>query len=283
VDIPRSGHKANITALRITPNQQENPGKILLHLHGGGLVLGSARSEAQTYGRLAEYLKMEIFSVNYRMPPENLLSKSVDDVISAYRYLLDELDFKSENIIFIGGSAGGSMSLYTLLRIIQLYSNNKTEHLDTDEPNSSHPLPLPLPRGAVLMSMGSGIDIVTKQEYSPNDLPRSFVGADDVAASKWMRSFWANDCRNVDFLKSLSSYIPSLPPLMVTVGEYEILTGLIQGAVKLFTNSSVKISYKEYAKMIHCHINGIAFGVPESKQIMEDVSCWIKIQFGSGL
>jgi len=176
------------------------------------------------------------------------------------------------------------MSLYTLLRIIQISANGKTESQTlNDNPTSdflcTHSKPLPVPKAAVLMSMGSGIDIVTNQEYHPNDLPREIVGADDVAASKWMRNFWVNDIRNVDFLKSLSKYIPTLPPVMVTVGEYEILAGLVRGAAELFKASNVDVNFKEYSKMIHCHIDGCSFGVPEAWEIINDISHWIKMKF----
>jgi len=97
-----------------TPSASKD--KVVLYLHGGGYVIGSILSHrhlASEIGRAAGALSL---AIDYRLAPEHPFPAAVDDALAAYRYLLDK-GFKPSNIAISGDSAGGGLTVATLLAI----------------------------------------------------------------------------------------------------------------------------------------------------------------------
>jgi acetyl esterase len=92
---------------------------IYMHIHGGGLVLGSALTQDMMLERVAESTGMAGVSVEYRLAPENPYPAAWDDCESAALWLIK--NGKSEFgtvVLTIGGeSAGATLSAATLLRM----------------------------------------------------------------------------------------------------------------------------------------------------------------------
>ena len=81
-------------------------GRVVLHLHGGGFRAGSPRGSRQFAGRLSRASKARIAVVDYRLAPEHPFPAALDDVITAYRGLLDAGQ-AAASIAFGGESIGG--------------------------------------------------------------------------------------------------------------------------------------------------------------------------------
>jgi acetyl esterase/lipase len=95
----------------------KNPKKqIVLYFHGGGYVSCSAATHRPITAGLARFSRMRVFSLDYRLAPENRFPAALDDTIAAYRWLLDE-GFASKQIALAGDSAGGGLVLSALLRM----------------------------------------------------------------------------------------------------------------------------------------------------------------------
>ncbi len=90
--------------------------KILLYYHGGGFCLMSPATHRILTIDLALKTKMKVLSVDYRMLPEHTPMDIMADGISVYKWLLSR-DFKPENIIIGGDSAGGGIILFALLKL----------------------------------------------------------------------------------------------------------------------------------------------------------------------
>ena len=92
---------------------------IYMHIHGGGLVLGSALTQDMMLERVAQSTGMAGVSVEYRLAPENPYPAAWDDCESAALWLIE--NGKSEfgtDVLTIGGeSAGATLSAATLLRM----------------------------------------------------------------------------------------------------------------------------------------------------------------------
>jgi acetyl esterase/lipase len=65
------------------------PESHLLYLHGGGFTLGSIASHREVVSSLTTYGHLCAHSVAYRQPPEDKFPTAVEDVVAAYRELLD--------------------------------------------------------------------------------------------------------------------------------------------------------------------------------------------------
>ena len=89
---------------------------IIMYIHGGGFVSGSASSSRAYCSMLAKYSGCRVVAVNYALAPENPFPKGFRDCYTAYMRLLDM--FPDSKMAIIGESAGGNLSLAVTHRII---------------------------------------------------------------------------------------------------------------------------------------------------------------------
>ncbi len=89
---------------------------VILFLHGGAYVTGSVKSHRLIIGSLAKTCSAKVLGVDYRLAPEHTFPAAVDDAVAAYRWLLDG-GTPPRRIVLAGDSAGGGLSVSTLMRI----------------------------------------------------------------------------------------------------------------------------------------------------------------------
>jgi salicylate hydroxylase len=95
-------------ALRVgTPVRDDAP--VVLHLHGGGYVMGSAELSAPLAGRLAGAVGGWSLVPDYRLAPEHPFPAALDDVLAVYRWLARE--YPQAPILVSGECAGGGLAL----------------------------------------------------------------------------------------------------------------------------------------------------------------------------
>jgi monoterpene epsilon-lactone hydrolase len=100
----------------VTPKSipDANRDRVLLHLHGGVRVLNPGEAGTREAIMMAGFARFKVVSVDYRMPPDHPFPAALDDAVAVYRELLKTT--QPENIGIFGTSAGGSLTLTTLLR-----------------------------------------------------------------------------------------------------------------------------------------------------------------------
>ena len=107
---------SGVSAFVVTPKSMpaDNRERVLLHFHGGTRVFNPGESGTREAILMAGFAGYKVISVDYRMPPDFPFPAALDDGVAAYRELLKTS--KPENIGIFGASAGGSLTLTTLLR-----------------------------------------------------------------------------------------------------------------------------------------------------------------------
>lgn len=105
-----------VTALRYAPNGAPQD-KVLLYLHGGGYVAGSATSHLPMIGALARQANVTAVLPNYRLAPEHPFPAAFDDALVSWQ-ALRQSGYESQNIILGGDSAGGGLALALLGHLV---------------------------------------------------------------------------------------------------------------------------------------------------------------------
>jgi acetyl esterase/lipase len=92
---------------------------VYLHLHGGGMTVGSARSMDLRNQGFADGLECVVVSVDYRLAPEHPYPAGPDDCEAAALWLIDhaETEFGTDRLLIGGESAGAYFTMVTLLRL----------------------------------------------------------------------------------------------------------------------------------------------------------------------
>ena len=93
---------------------------VLVHLHGGGWVLGSVEDADPVARRLARDVDAVVVSVEYRLAPEHRFPAALDDAIAVTRWLREhasEVGGQPDRVLVGGDSAGGNLAAATTIAL----------------------------------------------------------------------------------------------------------------------------------------------------------------------
>lgn len=202
---------AGVPVFLIRPRNLHDDGRILLHLHGGGYVLGQGEAGTQEAVLMAGIGKFNIISVDYRMAPDFPYPAAIDDAMAVYRELLTRVP--AERIGVFGTSTGGAMTLILALRA-------KAEGL---------PLPAALGAGTPWSELGKTGDSYFTNEEVDNVL----VGYDGWLAGA-ARIYSAGHDMSDPFLSPVNGDVRGFPPTMLTSGTRDLfLSNTVRMHLKL--------------------------------------------------
>ena len=85
-----------------------NDRAVMLHLHGGGYVLGSAFAYRGFIGQIASHARVKAFIADYALAPERRFPAALSDVRDLHSGLVAQ---QFERIALCGDSAGGGLAL----------------------------------------------------------------------------------------------------------------------------------------------------------------------------
>ena len=93
---------------------------LFIHLHGGAYTFNTGMAGLIEAIVLADRLQIRVLSIDYRMPPDHPFPAAQDDAIAVYKKVM--ADYPDYNLILGGTSAGGGLTMSTVLRL-------KNEHI----------------------------------------------------------------------------------------------------------------------------------------------------------
>jgi acetyl esterase/lipase len=104
----------NISLIICQPTATPGPHPVIYHIHGGGMVAGSNRSEElKRELNRAEELQLGVVAVNYRLAPEHPDPAPIEDCYAGLLWLYNNahlLNFVQHKIMTSGNSAGGGLT-----------------------------------------------------------------------------------------------------------------------------------------------------------------------------
>lgn len=102
------------------PETGATPSPVIVHLHGGGLVMGSNRSFEPLARELAAASGAAVVAVDYRLAPENPPPAQFEDALVVTNWVAadaDALGFDHTRVVVSGDSAGGGVAAAVTLAV----------------------------------------------------------------------------------------------------------------------------------------------------------------------
>jgi acetyl esterase/lipase len=100
----------------VKPKDYEDDGAAIVFVHGGGFILGSARSSLGEAAGIAAMTGRRVYDVDYTVAPRGNWKIATDQVMNAYKGVL-ELGYDARRVGMTGGSAGAAIAAATTLKI----------------------------------------------------------------------------------------------------------------------------------------------------------------------
>lgn len=217
---------------------------IVLYIHGGGLVCGTAKTSRGYAGTLAGESRLPVYSISYRLAPENRFPAAVDDCFAAWRGVLRIHPGKP--IFLIGESAGAYLSIVTALRA-------------RDEK-------APLPAGIALYSPCIDWTGAIERDFPGN---RDFTIRPDSLVT--IRNWYA--APDEDFANPyLSPYYADyfgMPPMFLSWDESESLAKDSESLRDKAVRAGVEVVWKSYPDCFHAFAT-TGRGTPESYEVLRN-------------
>lgn len=225
--------------------------KTILYFHGGGFVMGNAKSHRGIVGNFVNMVGYKALLFDYHLAPEFPAPAAVNDSAAIYSWLLEQ-GYHPEDIIFAGDSAGAGIELGTLVKL-------------RDEG-------IPMPAACVAFS--PSLDMTVSGESH-----KTRVKADPCTPKGMTETYYDYYVGNGDpthpYISPLFADLTGLPPIMIHVGNDEVLRDDATRFGERADFFGVDIRVKVWKGMFHC-FPLLAPMFEEATEAMKQVDTFIK-------
>jgi acetyl esterase/lipase len=226
---------------------------VLLHNHMGGSVITSMHSDRKAAAHLAKAAGVRSLVLNFRRSPEHKYPAQVDDVETAYQWLLEQ-GYQPNNIASVGHSIGGYLAVNLALRLRD--------------------------RGAALpgaiLSISPWCDPTLSGKSIESNADRDKLLSRGLL--EFFRSCWL-DGTGVDFtdpqVNLLNADLSGLPPIAVFYGEDELLASEAFEFGCRAEQAGGDVIVRPVEAGQHSFIIG-AGRVPEVDQAITEMGSWLR-------
>lgn len=226
--------------------------QVLLYLHGGGFVYGLSPLHLAMLAYLAQKMGVRVLAVEYRLAPEYPFPAALEDCVTAYRWLLKQ-GFPAQKIVAAGDSAGGNLAITTMMKL----------RGDGD----------PLPAAAACLSPVADLSEKNgpSMEFKDPLLPPR-------AIKTYTRSYVARHDAHDPLISPVYGDWHGLPPLLIHVGEDEILRLDAVRMQELAETAGVDVRLEIYPRM--WHVWQLYVQLPQAVQSLDEIGRFLKSHMG---
>ncbi len=234
-----------------------SPEHVLLHSHSGGSVVSSMYMDRKAIGHLAKATGARALLINFRLAPEHKFPAQIDDVETAFDWLLKQ-GYHAHRIASIGHSIGGN---YAVNIALTLARKGK-----------------PTPRAVLSMSPWFDMEVNNKAIETHAHIDKNLTRDMLVGFSDLMLS--GTDVAKSDPRINLMHANPTgLPPTMIYYGDQEILSGEAIDFAERAKRTGVDLTVRALAYGQHNFILG-AGRVPEVDVAVGEMAAWLREKLG---
>ena len=229
--------------------------KVILYLHGGGYITGSIEDHRMMCGLLANATETKVLIPEYRLAPEHPFPAALDDALKVYQWLLDQ-GYSSANMIIAGDSAGGGLSVATVLAL--------------KEKSGS------LPAAVVCLSPWADLAL-TGQSHTTKAKAEAILNTDVL--HEWALCYTDESNLTNPLVSPVYGDFHGLPPLLIQVGSEEILLDDSTLLAEKAKSAGVDVTLKIWDGMWHVW-QALGDLIPENKKTFEEIGQFVQRQFG---
>ena len=231
-----------------------NPQKIILFLHGGGYVTGSALTHRMMCALLAKATGAKVLVPDYRLAPEHPFPAALEDTLKVYRWLLAQ-GYSSANIIIAGDSAGGGLSVAATLALRDAGAS--------------------LPAAVVCLSPWA--DLTLKGQSHLTKAKSEAVLRTEVLR-EWASCYTDESNLNNPLVSPVYADFHGFPPLLIEVGSEEILLDDARMLADKANADGVDVTLNIWDGMWHVW-QALGDVIPENKKAFEEIGQFVRDQF----
>lgn len=255
--------------IELLKKQGSTSDKLIFQIHGGAYVIGmidSYRNQAVKFSKLVA--DASVLNIDYRIAPEYEFPAALEDAEMAWNWILEN-GWKPENVIIVGDSAGGNLTLALCLRL-------------RDEERA-------LPGKIVCMSPWGDLAGEGKSHkenlykdpmfgISPHnwktpakiEMPKSV--STDEKPKKSMTALYAGDTDvHEPYLSPVFGDYNDFPPMLIQVGTFEVLLSDSETICEKAKNCGVDARLTAYNGMYHVFQQAGDF-IPEGKKAWKEIA-----------
>ena len=220
----------------------------LLYFHGGGYAIGSIATHRMMAANISRAAGIRVLLVDYRLAPEHPHPAAVEDATAAYRWLLAQ-GIDASKIAISGDSAGGGLTVATLIAL-------------RDAGDA-------LPACAVPMSPWVDLTLSGDSYNTRADLDPKCSEAGLKEMADW---YLAGQDARTPTASPLHADLTGLPPLLVQVGDHEVLLDDATRLVDRATKAGVDAICHVGESCFHVYQ---AFPVPEAEEAIARLAAFV--------
>jgi monoterpene epsilon-lactone hydrolase len=230
--------------------------RVLLCSHGGGYVCGSMYTHRKVYGHIAKTIGCRALIVHYGRAPEKVHPGPVDDMVHAYRWLLDQ-GIAPNHVALTGDSAGGGLAITTILR--------------------ARALGFELP--AATMPLSPWLDMDAAGASFESNRERDALVAREIVQGMAVTFLGENGDRHDPLANPLRGDLRGLPPVYIQVGGYETLLDDSRALAEAMRRAGGEVKLDVYPEMQHV-FHFLAGVAPEADEAIGQLAAWVRPKLG---
>lgn len=225
--------------------------KVLVYFHGGGYAVGSPNTHRPQVSHMLKGVGIKAISVDYRLSPEHQYPAPIEDAATVYQWLLQN-GYQPENIAFGGDSAGGGVTIGTLL---YLRDNN-----------------IPLPKCAIAISPWIDQTMSGESHQKNKDIDPMLISDGFYV---WSKHYLGDADPKSPYASPIFHNLSGLPPIYIQVGEEEmLLDDSIRFAAKAGADG-VDVKLEIFPKLFHV-FHGFWLLLPEARAANKKLGEYLK-------
>ena len=244
--------KSLIAGIPVVTINSAAQNRTVLYLHGGGFVLGSAKSHRQHLLRLARMCDARIVAIEYSLSPEHAYPRALEEIQKVWEELVATKQIKVDKTVLMGDSAGGDLALASVMRF-----------------RDAH-----LPQPACVVLLSPALDATfSGDSYHHNIVKDPILNMRKLEF--FASSYAQNHSRKIPFISPVYANLKSLPALLIHAGTDDLLFSDSQTVAKNAARDGTEVSLFVGEGMWHgWHF--FASYVPEAKAAMRSIAQYVK-------